>query len=110
MTTYQSSCNLMACTTFEGVVRMFVSDRNRKVLEEYRAIVDKDPDYLTYHFMSTALKLQYQLKLNESSSLKIGGCMQEGVGRCCVVDALKEAIDRTSPIHTIVEKSEQWPA
>lgn len=105
----QFSCSLLSCTSFDKMVDLFTSERYCKVLEEYRAIVERDPNYLTFHFMSTALKLQFHLKLNELPSLNIGGCMKEGFGRCCVVDALKEAIDRTSHPLTIVEKSRRWP-
>ncbi len=105
----QASCDLMSSVSFEEVVHAFLSERYRKDLEEYRTIIDKDPDYLTYHFMSTALKLQFQLKLSMAPTLNIGGCMKGGPGRCCVIDALKEAIERTAPAHTAVENAARWP-
>ena len=64
------------------------------MLDEYCSTLEEYPDYLTYHSESTALKLQFQLKLNDLPSLSIRKCVNESSGECCIVDALKEAMNR----------------
>ena len=100
----QFSCSLMSRNSLDEVVNVFLSPSYQRVIDEYREVVQKDPEYLAYHLMSTALRLQYQLKVDALPALSIGGCVREGVGRCCIIDALKEAIVRTTPARGLVER------
>ena len=86
----------MTCPPFEGVVQMLLSQRYTRTLDEYSSLLDEDPDYLTHHSTATALKLQFEIKLNDLPSLKIGECLDQCSVECCIVDALREALKRRS--------------
>ncbi len=94
MTEKQVLCRLGTCPPFGELVRTLGEDKHRRMIEEYRDLLVQDPDYLTYHWMSTALKLQYQLKRDDFPDLTIGGCIDELARGCCFVEALREAIVR----------------
>ena len=64
------------------------------ILDAYRSRIEEDADYLSYHWMSTSLKLQFLLKLNDLPLLEIGECFNGVSGECCLVTALREAIKR----------------
>ncbi len=83
-----------ACPAFEELVMMLSVPENSWILDEYSSLLEDDPQYLSFHWMSTALKLQFQLKREGVPALDIGGCIDETSRGCCVVDALKEAIMR----------------
>jgi hypothetical protein len=87
-------CRYTTCPSFEDVVKLFLSERHSWILDEYHSILEEDPDYLSFHSTSAALKLQYQLKRDDLPLLSIGKCVEGGSGECCVVHALQEAIRR----------------
>jgi hypothetical protein len=97
----------VTCPSFNEVVRIFLSEKYSPVLDEYCSMLHSDPEYLSYHGTSTALKLQFQLKLKDLPSLCIGGCLHGGTMECCIVAALKEAIlQRESPSVTLMQGKE----
>jgi len=87
-------CRYTTCPSFEEVVEIFLSEKHSRILDEYHSILELDPDYLTYHSTSAALKLQFQLKRDDLPLLSIGKCIEGGPSECCVVHALREAIRR----------------
>ena len=87
-------CDLRNCSSFDGVVQIFLNRRYAHLLNEYRSILEEDPEYLSYHGTSTALRLQFQLKSKEFPQLAIGTCLEGAGGECCIVRALHEAISR----------------
>ncbi len=99
MSTHEVYCDATACLSFEKIVQLLLSERYSGVLDEYCFTLEEFPDYLSYHSMSTALRLQFELKLNDLPWLKIGGCTPEIPGGCCLVDALKEAIRRRKSVN-----------
>ncbi len=90
------SCRTASCPAFEDLVEMLSEARNTSILDEYTSLLEDDPEYLTFHWISTALKLQFHLKRHSVPALDIGACIDESSRGCCVVDALKEAILRRS--------------
>jgi hypothetical protein len=89
-------CHVETCPAFEELVRHLSARRYTYLRDEYAAVLEDDPDYFVYHWMSTALRLQCQLKSHEIPTLKIGVCIDKASSSCCVVDALSEAIRRGS--------------
>ncbi len=89
-------CRTGACPAFEDLIVMLSEPENSWILDEYGSLLEDDPQYLAFHWMSTALKLQYQLKQKSVPTLDIGSCIDESSRGCCMVDALKEAILRRS--------------
>lgn len=87
-------CHFTTCPSFEDVVQIFLSERHSGLLDEYHSILEHDPDYLSFHSTSAALKLQFQLKRDDLPMLSIGKCIEEGPSECCVVHAFQEAIRR----------------
>ena len=98
MLTRSVVCDNKTCPPFETVVDILSSDNYAEMVEEYCAIAKEDPAYLTYHGMSVALRVQYELKLKDLPSLTIGGCMSGFPKACCLVEALKEAITQRSSL------------
>ena len=96
MLTRTVACDNKTCPPFESVVDTLSSGKYAAMVEEYCAIAKEDPAYLTYHCMSVALRVQYELKLKDFPSLMIGGCMSRFPKACCLVEALKEAIEQRS--------------
>jgi len=96
MTGKTVTCRIDTCPPFEELVRALLTPDHRQILEEYRSIVEQDRDYLTYHWMSTALKLQFLLKRDDIPEISIGGCIDGVASGCCVVEALREAMLRGS--------------
>ena len=90
------ACSNKTCPAFENVVTILLSDKHSSLVDEYCPIAREDPTYLTYHCMSIALRVQYELKLKDLPGLTIGGCMSRFPEPCCLVDALKEAIRQRS--------------
>ena len=86
-----------SCPSFEDLVKIFRSVKYVPVVEEYYGLLQSDPDYISYHHTSMALRLQFQLKLEDLPSLCIGSCIDERTGECCIVTALREAIRRRYP-------------
>ena len=91
------TCDISGCPSFEGVVDIFLNSRYARVVDDYRSILEEDPEYLSYHGMSTALRLQFQLKRKELPQLGIGACFEAATGECCIVSALREAIRKKHP-------------
>ena len=87
-------CRVDTCPAFEDLVGLFLVDQNRWIVDEYAALLEDDPEYLQFHWLSAAMKLQYQFKSSSLPDLDIGGCIDATSQGCCVVDALKEAIVR----------------
>lgn len=98
-------CRVMTGASLQELVRLLLSDRYCSVVDQYRLILDEDPDYLTYHAVSTSLNLQFQLKLHDLPMLHIGGCLHELRWNCCMIDALKEAVRQRSSGRAPVEGS-----
>lgn len=86
-----------SCPSFNGLVQIFGEEKYVPVVEEYHSILQTDPDYMSYHHTSTALRLQFQLKLEDFPDLCIGSCINESTGECCVVTALREVIRQRHP-------------
>jgi hypothetical protein len=82
------------CPPFESVVRILSSEPYSQILDEYRSVLEDDPEYLRYYCAKTALRLQLLLKLNELPSLTVGGCLEGSCDACCIIGALKEAMSR----------------
>ena len=83
-----------ACPPFESVVRILSSESYSQILDEYRSVLEDDPEFLRYYCAKTALRLQVLLKQNELPSLTLGGCLEGSCDDCCIIGALKEAISR----------------
>jgi hypothetical protein len=82
------------CPPFESVVRILSSEPYSQILDEYRSVLEDDPEYLRYYCAKTALRLQLLLKLKELPSLTVGGCLEGSCDACCIIGALKEAMSR----------------
>jgi hypothetical protein len=96
MTTPEDSRQTTSCPSYASLIEMLQSEPYAGFVSEYRDILEEDPDYLVYHHTSAALKLQFLLKDEDFPSLCIGDCIDERLGECCVVTALREAIKRTT--------------
>ena len=89
-------CRIGSCPAPATLARIFESDQYTKIVTTYKALIDDDPEYLTYHWMSTAMRLQYILKSTDLPDLQIGDCIDPTSCTCCVVEALQAAIHRRS--------------
>lgn len=96
-------CHNTSCPPFQNVVSLLSSNKHTSLVDEYCSIAREDPSYLTYHCMSIALRVQYELKLEDVPGLTIGGCMSQFPEPCCLVEALKEVIQQRSMYR--IEKS-----
>lgn len=94
MTDQPFVCRVGACPPYEDVVQLLLSEPYAQVLDEYSSILDEDPDYLSFHGVSSALTVQFLLKLNDVPGLCIGECIIGSSGECCIIPALKEAVRR----------------
>jgi hypothetical protein len=94
MSKYAFCCQHMSLVSPERLIQMLLSEPYRPILLEYRSILEDDPDYLRFHCTSTALKLQFELKLHDLPDLTITSCHGPAGGECSILDALEEAIKR----------------
>ena len=94
MAKYVFCCPQLSFVSSEQLVKLLLSEKYQSLLQEYRYILDDDPDYFRFHCTSTALKLQFQLKLHDMPDLEIGVCNGYANDGCCIIDALEEAIKR----------------
>ena len=92
MSDQSALCDLASDASFNAMVRILSSKRYAEVVDEYCSMLEDDPNYLSYHWQSAALKLHFLLKLHDLPSLNIGGCINTDSSECCIVEALKEAI------------------
>lgn len=94
MPKYAFCCPHLRFVSSEHLVQMLLSEKYRPMLMEYRYILEDDPDYFRFHCTSTALKLQFELKLHDLPDLAIDSCNGPTDDGCCIIDALEEAIRR----------------
>jgi hypothetical protein len=87
-------CPHLRFVSSEQLVELLLSESHRSLLRQYQYILEEDPDYLRFHCTSTALKLQFELKLNDLPDLSIASCNGPGEEGCCIIDALEEALRR----------------
>jgi hypothetical protein len=90
------NCPIQNAATTREVVQHLMTGSYRPLIQEYKALLEEDPDYLDFHFASAALRVQFALKLNDLPSLQIGLCNGSPTHRCCVLEALVEAVSRCS--------------
>ncbi len=96
MPKYVFCCPHLRFVSTEQLVRMLLSEGYRPLLQRYRFILEDDPDYFRFHCTSAALKLQFELKLHDLPDLEITSCNGPDGDGCCIIDALEEAIRRSS--------------
>ncbi len=96
MAKYVFCCPQLSFASSEWLVNLLLSKEYRPLLEQYRYVLEDDPDYFRFHCTSTALKLQFELKLHDLPELKIDACNGPAGDGCCIIDALEEAIRRSS--------------
>jgi hypothetical protein len=77
----------------ENVVGLLLSGENRALLKYYRYALSNDPDYLRFHGSSTALRICTVLMIREYPHIALGDDVN-APDNCCVLEALKEAIER----------------
>ena len=94
MSKYAFCCPQLSFVSTEQLVRLLLSERYFPLLQQYQYILEEDPDYFRFHCTSVALKLQFELKLNDLPDLAITSCHGPADDGCCIIDALEEAIRR----------------
>ncbi len=94
MAKYMFCCPQLSFISSERLIQLLLTERYRPLLLQYRYLLEEDPDYLRFHCTSTALKLQYELKLHDLPELEITSCDGPANDGCCILDALEEAIRR----------------